>query len=80
VAGANLRSVVRDLNEAGYGTAFGKQWSAVAVWDMLCRPHNAGLTRYGDETPGELAADCPGGHLACGRGDPEQPRAADQHR
>lgn len=50
VAGASLRSVVRDLNDAGHRTAWGKEWNSVAVRDMLRRPRNAGLTRYGEET------------------------------
>lgn len=50
VAGASLRSVVRELNEAGHRTAWDRQWTSVAVRDMLRRPRNAGLTSYGDET------------------------------
>ncbi|MBV8542171.1 MAG: recombinase family protein [Pseudonocardiales bacterium] len=50
VAGASLRSVVRELNEAGHRTAWDKEWIPVAVRDMLRRPRNAGLTRYGTET------------------------------
>lgn len=50
VAGASLRSVVRDLNEAGYRTAWNKQWTTVGARDMLRRPRNAGLTSYGTET------------------------------
>jgi Recombinase len=47
VAGASLRSVVRELNEAGYRTAWEREGTSVAVRDMLRRPRNAGLTSYG---------------------------------
>ena len=50
VAGASLRSVVRDLNEAGHRTVRGHEWTPVAVRDMLRRPRNAGLSNYGTET------------------------------
>lgn len=50
VAGASLRSVVRDLNQAGYRTAWNKEWTTVGTRDMLRRPRNAGLTSYGTET------------------------------
>jgi len=50
VSGASLRSVVRDLNEAGHRTAWDRQWTSVAVRDMLRRARNAGLTSYGQET------------------------------
>lgn len=50
VSGASLRSVVRDLNEAGHRTAWDRQWTSQAVRDMLRRPRNAGLTSYGEET------------------------------
>jgi site-specific DNA recombinase len=50
VAGASLRSVVRDLNQAGHRTAWNKEWTPVAARDMLRRPRNAGLTSYGAET------------------------------
>jgi hypothetical protein len=50
VSGASLRSVVRDLNEAGHGTAWDREWTSQAVRDMLRRPRNAGLTSYRDET------------------------------
>ena len=50
VAGASLRSVVRDLNEAGHRTAWGREWTSMAARDMLRRPRNAGLTSYGTET------------------------------
>ncbi|MEO7196372.1 MAG: recombinase family protein [Pseudonocardiaceae bacterium] len=50
VSGASLRSVVRDFNEAGHRTAWDRQWTPMAVRDMLRRPRNAGLTSYGAET------------------------------
>ena len=50
VSGASLRSVVRDLNEAGHRTAWDREWTSQAVRDMLRRPRNAGLTSYGAET------------------------------
>ncbi|MCA1836684.1 MAG: recombinase family protein [Actinobacteria bacterium] len=50
VAGASLRSVVRDLNEAGHRTAWDREWTTVGTRDMLRRPRNAGLTSYGAET------------------------------
>jgi site-specific DNA recombinase len=50
VSGASLRSVVRDLNVEGHRTAWDREWNSQAVRAMLCRPRNAGLTRYGDET------------------------------
>lgn len=50
VAGASLRSVVRDLNDAGHRTAWDREWTTVAARDMLRRPRNAGLTSYGQET------------------------------
>jgi site-specific DNA recombinase len=50
VAGASLRSIVRDLNEAGHRTAWDREWTSVAARDMLRRPRNAGLTSYGAET------------------------------
>jgi site-specific DNA recombinase len=50
VAGASLRSVVRDLNEAGHRTAWDREWTPVGTRDMLRRPRNAGLTSYGVET------------------------------
>ncbi|HJT04627.1 MAG TPA: recombinase family protein [Pseudonocardiaceae bacterium] len=50
VAGASLRSVVRDLNESGHRTAWDRQWTTVGTRDMLRRPRNAGLTSYGAET------------------------------
>jgi len=50
VAGASLRSVVRDLNETGHRTTRGHAWTPVAVRDMLRRPRNAGLTHYATET------------------------------
>ncbi len=50
VSGASLRSVVRDLNETGHRTAWDRQWTSVAVRDMLRRPRNAGLTSYREET------------------------------
>ena len=50
VAGASLRAVVRDLNEAGHRTAWDKEWTPVGTRDMLRRPRNAGLTSYGTET------------------------------
>jgi site-specific DNA recombinase len=50
VAGASLRSIVRDLNDAGHHTVWGHPWTSVAVRDMLRRPRNAGLTNYGTET------------------------------
>jgi hypothetical protein len=49
VSRASLRSVVRDLNEAGHRTAWDRQWTSQAVRDMLRRPRNAGLTNYGAE-------------------------------
>jgi site-specific DNA recombinase len=60
VSGASLRSVVRDLNEAGHRTAWDREWTHQAVRDMLRRPRNAGLTSYGDETfPAEWPAIVP---------------------
>ena len=50
VAGASLRSIVRDLNDTGHHTTWGHTWTSVAVRDMLRRPRNAGLTSYGAET------------------------------
>lgn len=50
VAGASLRAVVRELNEAGHRTAWGREWTTVGARDMLRRPRNAGLTSYGIET------------------------------
>lgn len=50
MAGASLRSVVRELNDAGHRTAWDKEWTPVAARDMLRRPRNAGLTSYGTET------------------------------
>ncbi|MBV8995100.1 MAG: recombinase family protein [Pseudonocardiales bacterium] len=50
VAGTSLRSVVRDLNEAGHRTAWDREWTTVGTRDMLRRPRNAGLTSYGAET------------------------------
>lgn len=50
VAGASLRSVVRELNETGHRTAWDKEWTTVGTRDMLRRPRNAGLTSYGTET------------------------------
>jgi site-specific DNA recombinase len=49
VSGASLRSVVRDLNEASHRTAWDREWTSIAVRDMLRRPRNAGLTSYGAE-------------------------------
>ena len=50
VAGASLRSIVRDLNDAGHHTVWGHPWTSVAVREMLRRPRNAGLSNYGAET------------------------------
>jgi DNA invertase Pin-like site-specific DNA recombinase len=50
VAGASLRSVVRELNEAGHRTTAGHEWTPVAARDTLRRPRNAGLSNYGAET------------------------------
>jgi site-specific DNA recombinase len=50
VAGASLRSIVRDLNDAGHHTTGGHPWTSVAVREMRRRPRNAGLTNYGTET------------------------------
>jgi len=50
VAGASLRGVVRDLNEAGHRSPWDREWTSQAVREMLRRPRNAGLTSYGVET------------------------------
>jgi site-specific DNA recombinase len=50
VAGASLRSVVRELNEAGHRTTWDKEWTTIGARDMLRRPRNAGLTSHGTET------------------------------
>jgi site-specific DNA recombinase len=50
VAGASLRSVMRELNEAGHRTAWGHAWTPMATRDMLRRARNTGLTNYGVET------------------------------
>jgi site-specific DNA recombinase len=50
VAGASLRSVVLELNEAGHRTCWDKAWTTVGTRDMLRRARNAGLTSYGTET------------------------------
>jgi hypothetical protein len=41
---ASLRSVVRDLNEVAHRTAWDRQWTSIAVREMLRGPRNAGLT------------------------------------
>ncbi|MGH3573287.1 MAG: hypothetical protein ACRDUW_15870 [Pseudonocardiaceae bacterium] len=46
VSGASLRSVVRDLNEAGHRIAWDRQWPSVAVRDMLRRPPQRGARLF----------------------------------
>jgi hypothetical protein len=47
LAGASLRSVVRDLNAAGLVTSVkGRRWDHIAVRAMLLRPRNAGLRQH----------------------------------
>ncbi|GGM65006.1 serine recombinase [Longimycelium tulufanense] len=56
LAGATLRSVVRDLNERGFRTTFGKdEWTTIAFKDVLLRPRNAGLMVYRGEIVGKAA-------------------------
>lgn len=53
LAGASLRSVVRDINEAGFRTTFGKlKWDTPSFKDVLLRPRNAGLAVYKGEIIG----------------------------
>ncbi len=46
LAGGSLRSIVRDWNEGGVKTTAGKEWTPLAVRDLLVRPRNAGLIKY----------------------------------
>lgn len=47
LAGASLRSVAREWNEAGFLTSLkGNRWDRVAVRWVLLKPRNAGLRQY----------------------------------
>ncbi len=54
LAGASLRSCVRDLNERGISTTTGRgAWTSVALKDTLMRPRTAGLSSYLGEVVGQ---------------------------
>ncbi|MBV9846191.1 MAG: recombinase family protein, partial [Kutzneria sp.] len=54
VAGASLRSALREVNARGFRTTFGKaEWDPVSFKHMLLRPRNAGLMVYRGEILGK---------------------------
>lgn len=52
LAGASLRSIAAEWNEAGILTSTGGPWEAPEVRSMLLRPRNAGIVRHRGEEAG----------------------------
>lgn len=53
LAGASLRSIAAELNEAGHKTSKGKPWAAYSVRDRFRSPLYAGLSYYNGEHVGD---------------------------
>lgn len=63
-AGQSLRSLAKELNEAGHRTATGKTWVPVRLREMVLRPYDRGFTYRGETVLSEHVTPLVGVELA----------------